>query len=39
MGARIVGVGEREREKLRGESGGVDEGERVGELSAEDMAS
>ena len=35
--SRTVGVGERERTKLRGESGGVDDGDRVGELLGEDM--
>ena len=39
VGAMNVGVGERARVELIGESGGVDEGERVGELSTEDMAS
>lgn len=39
MGSRIVGVGDRERRKLRGESGGVDEGDKVGELLSEDMLS
>ena len=39
MGSRIVGVGDRERMKLRGESGGVDEGDKVGELLSEDMLS
>lgn len=34
-----VGVGERERARteLEGEPGGVDDGDRVGELSSEDM--
>jgi hypothetical protein len=33
----IVGVGETARVKLRGESGGEDKGDRVGELLDEDM--
>jgi hypothetical protein len=35
----MVGVGESERVrmKLEGESGGVDDGDRVGELLSEDM--
>jgi len=38
-GSWTVGVGEREsaRTKLEGEPGGVDDGDRVGELSSEDM--
>jgi hypothetical protein len=38
-GSWMVGVGERERArmKLEGESGGVDDGDRVGELLSEDM--
>ena len=39
LGSRTVGVGDRERMKLRGESGGVDEGDKVGELLSEDMLS
>ena len=37
--SRMVGVGERERPRatLAGESGGVDVGDRVGELLSEDM--
>jgi hypothetical protein len=39
VGSWMVGVGERERArtKLEGESGGVDDGDRVGELLSEDM--
>lgn len=38
-GSWMVGVGERERARtsLEGESGGVDDGDRVGELLSEDM--
>jgi hypothetical protein len=38
-GPWTVGVGERERARtsLEGESGGVDDGDRVGELLREDM--
>jgi hypothetical protein len=38
-GSWTVGVGETERArtKLEGESGGVDDGDRVGELLSEDM--
>ena len=40
LGSRNVGVGDRERMiKLRGESGGDDEGDKVGELLGEDMLS
>ena len=36
-GSTTVGVGERVRRELTGESGGVDDGDRVGELLDEDM--
>jgi hypothetical protein len=38
-GSLMVGVGERERArmKMEGEPGGEDDGDRVGELSGEDM--
>lgn len=36
-GSTTVGVGERVRRELMGESGGVDDGDRVGELLDEDM--
>lgn len=37
MGLKTVGVGDRPRVKLRGESRGVDEGDKVGEPLGEDM--
>jgi hypothetical protein len=36
-GSTTVGVGERVRRELTGESGGVDDGDRVGELLGEGM--
>lgn len=37
VGSRTVGVGDRARAKPRGESRGVDEGDKVGELLGEDI--
>jgi hypothetical protein len=39
VGSRIVGIGDRARAKLRGESKGVDKGDNIGELLDEDMLS
>jgi hypothetical protein len=39
VGSRTVGVGDTARAELRGEPGGVDKGDKVGELLDEDMLS
>ena len=39
LGSRAVGVGDRARAMLGGESAGVDKGDKLGEVLCEDMLS